>query len=667
MYRSIIRAVSLSLAVLILPLVCTPFARSQDTATTKPLRALLVTGGCCHDYVTQTEIIKQGIRQRVNVTWEVFQGSMPDEREPAIYQTEDWSQPYDVVIHNECYGAVTDPKFVDRIVRGHTKHHVPAIVIHCAMHSYRNATTDAWRKLIGISSRRHESRGGPLEIVSRAADHPIMRGFENWLTPQGELYIVEKTWPNTTPLATAYGAETQTDHTVIWTNTYQGVRVFGTTLGHHNETMLTDEWLNIISKGLLWACNKLDDSGIPSSGHAGVASAPIAMPNVKLGRQGKPTIARTAAFPDSPHLIPGLVEMEHYDRGPAGEAYSDNDQVNQGVDYRADTQVDIEQRPDASNGHGVGWTRAGEWLNYTVDVARSGLYDLEIPVASNKQGGVFHLEFDGRDATGPISIPDTGSWQQLQLIHATGVQLQAGIQTMRAVMDSQGPSGSIGDIDYVHFVNARTADNTLSALEQKAGWKLLFNGVDHTGWKCNNGKDIATPVEDNCLLPYKSGGYLILHEKQYDDFVLKCDVKWEAEQCNSGIFFRVEEPNNPVHTGFELQVMSGDKVGKHHFGALYDLVPPTKNVTNPTGQWNTVEIRCQNENVLIRVNGETVTVANLDDYSEPGRCPDGTNHKFKLNGTPRAVKDFARTGYIGFQDHGQKVWYKNVKLLDLSP
>lgn len=212
----------------------------------------------------------------------------------------------------------------------------------------------------------------------------------------------------------------------------------------------------------------------------------------------------------------------------------------------------------------------------------------------------------------------------------------------------------------------QAADNQLTPKEKKAGWKLLFNGKDHTGWKCNNGKEIATPVEDGCLVPYKSGGYIIIHEKPFDDFVFKCDVRWEDPRCNSGIFFRVENPRNPVHTGFEIQVMAGEKTGKHQFGAIYDLVATKKNPTNGTGEWNTVEIRCDGPNISVKVNGEQVAKMNADEFDEPGLCPDGQKHKYKLDGKPRAVKDFARKGYLGFQDHGHKVWYKNIKLKELE-
>ena len=156
-------------------------------------------------------------------------------------------------------------------------------------------------------------------------------------------------------------------------------------------------------------------------------------------------------YGDAPHEIPGKIEAEHFDRGPAEVAYHDVDEENLGADYREATQVDIEKRPDASNGHGVGWTRKGEWIVYSVDVKETGEYTLEIPVASNKQGGTFHLEFDGEDVTGPIRVPDTGGWDKLKLIKHPGVKLTAGTYRMRMVMARQGPSGSIADLDYLRF------------------------------------------------------------------------------------------------------------------------------------------------------------------------------------------------------------------------
>jgi hypothetical protein len=159
----------------------------------------------------------------------------------------------------------------------------------------------------------------------------------------------------------------------------------------------------------------------------------------------------TRPFGGKAHPIPGLIEAEHYDEGPAGVAYHDITPKNEGVAYRGETQVDIEGRPDASNLHGIGWTRAGEWLLYTVDVKEAGTYAIEFPVASNKKGGTFHLEFGGADRTGPIQVPDSGGWQKLVMIRKEGVKLEKGLQVMKLCLDAVGESRSIGDIDYLKF------------------------------------------------------------------------------------------------------------------------------------------------------------------------------------------------------------------------
>lgn len=172
--------------------------------------------------------------------------------------------------------------------------------------------------------------------------------------------------------------------------------------------------------------------------------------------------AATLPFGGTPRRIPGIVEAEDFDEGEAGVAYHDVNVANEGADYRGPTQVDIERRPDASNGHGVGWTRAGEWLVYTVEAAAPGPYTLEIPVASAKAGGRFHLEFDGTDATGPITVPDTGGWGKLQTIRIEGVRVPEGRSVMKVVMDAIGASMSVGDIDCFIFSRGTTGPERLT-------------------------------------------------------------------------------------------------------------------------------------------------------------------------------------------------------------
>lgn len=224
----------------------------------------------------------------------------------------------------------------------------------------------------------------------------------------------------------------------------------------------------------------------------------------------------------------------------------------------------------------------------------------------------------------------------------------------------------MGTLVYGSGAALSAAENELTPEEKAQGWQLLFNGRDHAGWKCSDGKGVATPIEDGSILPYKAGSYLIVYEKPYGDFVLKCDVKWADAECNSGVFFRVEKLDDPVNTGFEIQVASGDKVSKHSFGAIYDLVAPTKFAGRKTGEWNQLEVRCQGAKISVKLNGQDIAAMDCDEYTQPGVCPDGKPHKYQLAGKPRAMKDFAHAGYIGLQDHGNKVWYRNIKLLELK-
>lgn len=135
------------------------------------------------------------------------------------------------------------------------------------------------------------------------------------------------------------------------------------------------------------------------------------------------------------HAIPGRIEAENYDTGGEGIAFHDSDAQNEGGDYRGDG-VDVEACGDAGGGYNVGWIQNGEWLEYTVDVAASGTYDLELRVASDSGGGDLHIEFDGHDVTGSLSFAPTGGWQNYITIGANDVYLTKGLHIMRIVMDA---------------------------------------------------------------------------------------------------------------------------------------------------------------------------------------------------------------------------------------
>jgi len=258
----------------------------------EPIRALMIAGGCCHDYPNQCEILSTGISQRANVEWDIArQEGTARDVQMALYDDPNWADGYDVVLHNECFGGVDDAPWLERIVETHTKNGVPAMFVHCSLHSYRASPTDEWRKLMGATSTSHEGHR-PVEVENLKPNHPVMTGFPaKWKTPNGELYKITKLWPDAIPLGRAYGVDTDQYHTCIWLNHYGNSRVFTTTLGHHNDTMMAATYLDMISRGLLWTVGKLEVNGEPSEGYGPRNTASNDKRSVLAGDYQKKVIA----------------------------------------------------------------------------------------------------------------------------------------------------------------------------------------------------------------------------------------------------------------------------------------------------------------------------------------------------------------------------------------
>lgn len=251
------------------------------------IKALIVTGGCCHDYEKQKKILADGISARAPVTFTVVQqgGTATSSRIP-LYENEKWAEGYDVVIHNECFSDIPDPAWTARILKPH-REGLPAVVVHCAMHCYRDKT-DEWFKFLGVTSHRHGAHYA-FEVKNVAAQHPIMQGFpEKWQTPKGELYQIVKLWDTATALGRATSRETKNDEPCIWTNQYNGhTRVFGTTVGHYNEEMEDPVFLNYVTRGLLWSVDKLDDQHFKAINDRPKLSGPEPTPAKKSAAPGR--------------------------------------------------------------------------------------------------------------------------------------------------------------------------------------------------------------------------------------------------------------------------------------------------------------------------------------------------------------------------------------------
>ena len=244
-----------------------PFAASAP----KPLKALLVIGGCCHDYAAQKDILKQGLEKRLNIKIDVAY-SADKNTAPAlpILGNPNYAKGYDLVIHDECGADINDPELIAGVLAPH-RAGLPGVNLHCAMHSYRigppatpaepGSERAGWFDYLGLQSSGH---GPKLPIVidfSAGQRSAIVRGFAEWKTGNEELYNNVRVLPTATVLARGKQVvkEKENDFAVVWTNNYKGTRVFSTTIGHTNETVGDARYLDLVARGILWACNKLDD------------------------------------------------------------------------------------------------------------------------------------------------------------------------------------------------------------------------------------------------------------------------------------------------------------------------------------------------------------------------------------------------------------------------
>ncbi len=231
---------------------------SAMAADPAPIKALLITGGCCHDYGNQKNLLKDGIEARARVV--VDQIHTDDKSTKArfdIYEKPDWAAGYQVVIHDECSSDVKDMPYVQNILNAH-KSGVAAVNLHCAMHCYRVGTDD-WFQFVGIHSTGHGPQK-PIEITFIDRDHPVTKPLENWTTINEELYNNIKLFDTAKPLARGRqdtGSKVD-DFVVTWTNQYGKGKVFSTTIGHNNATVDDPRYLDMVTRGLLWSVDKLN-------------------------------------------------------------------------------------------------------------------------------------------------------------------------------------------------------------------------------------------------------------------------------------------------------------------------------------------------------------------------------------------------------------------------
>ncbi len=223
-----------------------------------------------------------------------------------------------------------------------------------------------------------------------------------------------------------------------------------------------------------------------------------------------------------------------------------------------------------------------------------------------------------------------------------------------------------------------TPANALSEAEKKDGWQLMFDGKTSKGWRGYKKDHFPNGwvVENGTIQCLGSGrgeagskeGGDIIFDKEFQNFELT--LEWKiSEGGNSGIFYLGEEKLDYIwKTAPEMQVLDNEKHpdaklgkdGNRQAGSLYDLIPAKPQNAKPVGEWNKIEIIVYKGTVVHKQNGVTVLEYHL-------WTPEW-NEMVAKSKFPKLNKDWAEVaskGYIGLQDHGDDVWYRNIKIKEL--
>jgi len=258
-------------------------------------------------------------------------------------------------------------------------------------------------------------------------------------------------------------------------------------------------------------------------------------------------------------------------------------------------------------------------------------------------------------------INEFGNPKAHDVVWGTGY---VGIKEVLEELGRQNFKG-VFSIEYEH-----NWENSLPEIRESVRYfDKVSSGLRPSGWR-----DLLEPDLSNCI--YKPGSWKISDgvlerkggddiwtKEKFGDFVLDLEFKTDAES-NSGVFFRTGDIADFVQTGIEVQILdyvgSDEARSKGACGAIYDCQGPSKEMVRKTGEWNHYTITCKANKIYVVLNGEQIIEMDLDLWTEAHKNPDGTKNKF---GT--ALKDMPRVGHIGLQDHGDAVWFRNIKIKPL--
>jgi len=296
-----------------------------------------------------------------------------------------------------------------------------------------------------------------------------------------------------------------------------------------------------------------------------------------------------------------------------------------------------------------------KWIGSCSDTGhwmRSGIDPVVAIKALGKAGRIRSLHFKDLNEMGPNAhdVP----W-------GTG---QGKAREVLAELAAEGFEGPFSAEYEYHW------DNSVPEIKQSAEWfKKTAAEVSKTPTKDVFQKDLSNAVMEagawafdaqGVLAPTPKGHGDIWTKERYGNFILEMDFK-VPDKGNSGVFIRTGDIKN-IYSAIEVQIHAttdGTKYGQ--CGAIYDCLPPSKNANNGPNEWNHYVITCLDNKIYINLNGQDIIDMDLNRWTEAGKNPDGTDNKFKT-----AYKDTPRVGNLGFQYHGNPVWFRNLKVKSLD-
>lgn len=405
------------------------FLKAEQKATEdgpRPLKALLIAGGCCHDYVKQHEILYKGIQERANVRVDVVWTRDRSTNPPLpIYKNPHWAKGYDIIIHDECAASNKDPEVLKNILEAHKT--IPAVHLHCAMHSFRQGN-DLWFKHLGLQSSGH----GPQEPVSiqfTDPNHPITKGLEDWVTKKEELYNNVNVF-DAHPLALGHQSYKRGDKDVsssaivAWTNEKQGAPSFSTTIGHNSYTVEDPRYLDLVTRGLLWSAGKLNEEYLTPYTGSNVVT--------ELGKNEK-VVESIFANPPKDAVMVKLTasSTQTSDSHFPWQAVDGNEKTRwtaNGSKYPAWLQLEF-QKPQTVTEATIFWEIRNQWYQYKIE--------------SSKDGKNWQIAYDGSSNQRKSDTTDKLAAKDIKFLRVTLLKQESGMWPALWELKLKGPKGPL--------------------------------------------------------------------------------------------------------------------------------------------------------------------------------------------------------------------------------